>query len=145
MLTPTQAAIVLRWLLVANGVLTLLALPAVFLPTAWMDAFHRNLGLGALPEGPIVQYLARSVSALYAAFGSLTLILAVDLARFAPLITWWGITAIVFGGLLLWIDTSAPMPAHWTWDEVPYLVLTGAVVLLLQRQARRAARQPQTG
>ena len=132
MLTPTRAAIALRWLLIANGVMTLCALPAVFLPTAWMDAFHRNLGLGPLPEGPIVQYLARSVSALYAAFGSLTLVLAWDLARFAPLITWWGITAVVFGALLLWVDTTAPMPAHWTWGEVPYLVLTGAVVLLLQ-------------
>ena len=108
MLTPTRAAIVLRWLLIFNGVMTLCALPAVFLPTAWMDAFHRNLGLGALPEGPIVQYLARSVSALYAAFGSLTLILALDLVRYAPLITWWGITAIVFGVLLFWIDTNAP-------------------------------------
>ena len=138
MLTPTRAAVVLRWILILNGIMTLLALPAVFMPTEWMDAFHRNLGLGALPEGPIVQYLARSVSALYAAFGSLTLVLALDLARYGPLITWWGITAIVFGVLLLWIDTSAPMPAHWTWGEVPYLLLTGGVVLLLQRQARQS-------
>jgi hypothetical protein len=137
MLTPARAAIVLRWLLIFNGVMTLCALPAVFLPTAWMDAFHRNLGLGALPEGPIVQYLARSVSALYAAFGSLTLVLALDLVRYVPLITWWGITAIVFGVLLLWIDTNAPMPSHWTWGEVPYLVLTGMVVLVLQGRAGR--------
>jgi len=139
MLTSKRASIVLRWLLVLNGILTLCALPAVFMPTEWMDVFHRNLGLGALPEGPIVQYLARSVSALYAAFGSLTLVLSLDLARFAPLVTWWGITAIVFGALLLWVDTTAPMPAHWTWGEVPYLVLTGAVVLLLQSQVRQPA------
>jgi hypothetical protein len=136
MLTPTRAAIVLRWLLIANGVMTLCALPAVFMPTAWMDAFHRHLFLQPLPDGPIVQYLARSVSALYAAFGSLTLVLALDLARYGPLITWWGITAMVFGALLLWVDTNAPMPAHWTWGEVPYLVLTGAVVLLLQSRMR---------
>ena len=53
----------LRWLLVACGVMTLLALPAVFLPQAAMDAIHRSLGLGPLPEGPIVLYLARSLSA----------------------------------------------------------------------------------
>jgi hypothetical protein len=140
MLTPARAAIVLRWLLIANGVMTLCALPAVFMPMAWMDAFHRHLFFQPLPEGPIVQYLARSVSALYAAFGSLTLILALDLARFAPLITWWGITAVVFGALLLWVDTNAPMPAHWTWGEVPYLVLTGTVVLLLQSRLQ----EPQT-
>jgi hypothetical protein len=136
MLTPARSATLLRWLLVLNGALTLLALPAVFLPTAWMDAFHRNLGLGPLPEGPIVQYLARSISALYAAFGSLTLILATDLARFAPLITWWGITALIFGAILLGVDLTAPMPSHWTWGEVPYLVLTGLLVLLLQRRTK---------
>jgi hypothetical protein len=136
MLTPTRAALVLRWLLILNGIMTLLALPAVFLPTSTMDHFHRNLGLGPLPEGPIVQYLARSVSALYAAFGSLTLVLAWDLARYGPIITWWGITAVVFGALLLWIDLNAPMPAQWMWGEVVYLVLTGMLVLLLERQSR---------
>ena len=112
--------------------MTLLALPAVFMPTAWMDGFHRELGLGPLPQGPIVEYLTRSVSALYAAFGSLTLVIAWDLRRFGPVVTWWGVMALVFGGLLFWIDTIAPMPEHWKWGEGPYLLLTGVVVLLLQ-------------
>jgi hypothetical protein len=133
MLTSQRAETLLRWLLIANGVMTLLALPAAFMPTAWMDMFHRRLELGPLPEGPIVQYLARSASALYASFGSLTLLLACDLRRFAPLVTWWGITAILFGLILLWIDLNAPMPAHWTWGEVPYTILTGTLVLILQR------------
>jgi hypothetical protein len=136
MLTPRRAAVLLRCLLVFNGAMTLCALPAVFLPTAWMDAFHQQLELGPLPRGPIVEYLARSISALYAAFGSLTLVLAWDLRRFAPLITWWGIAALVIGGLLFWIDHTAPMPAHWKWSESSYLVLTGAVVLLVQHAAR---------
>ena len=134
MLTPQRAEALLRWLLIANGVMTLLALPAAFMPTSYMDMFHRRLDLGPLPDFPIVQYLARSVSALYAAFGSLTLLLAWDLRRFAPLVTWWGITAILFGLILLWIDLHAPMPAHWTWGEVPYTILTGTLVLILQRR-----------
>jgi hypothetical protein len=133
MLTPQRAETLLRWLLIANGVMTLLALPAVFMPTSWMDMFHRRLELGPLPAGPIVQYLARSVSALYAAFGSLTLVIAWDLRRFAPLVTWWGITAILFGIILSWVDSNAPMPAHWSWSEVPYTLLTGTLVLILQR------------
>ena len=134
MLTPTRAETLLRWLLIANGMMTLLALPAVFMPTSWMDMFHRRLELGPLPAGPIVQYLARSVSALYAAFGSLTLVIAWDLRRFAPLVTWWGITAIVFGIILSWVDSNAPMPAHWSWSEVPYTLITGTLVLILQRR-----------
>jgi len=115
--------------------LVLLALPAAFMPTALMDKFHQRLMQAPLPDGPIVQYLARSVSALYASFGSLTLLLAWDLRRFGPLVTWWGVTAILFALALVWVDTSAPMPAHWTWSECSYTLLTGMLVLILQRMA----------
>ena len=120
-----------------NGILTLCALPAVFLPTSLMESMHQRLGIGPFPDGPIVQYLARSVAGLYAAFGSMTLVLACDVSRFAPLVTWWGITAIAFGGVLFWVDHIAKMPTHWTCGEGPYLFLTGVVVLLAQSISRR--------
>ena len=129
---PLRAAFLLRWLLVVNGVLVLLALPAVFMPIASMDYFHRDLGLGPLPQGPIVQYLARSLSFFYAAFGSLTLLLAWDLKRFGPIVTWWGVTALVLGCVLFWIDSIAGMPEFWKWGEVVYTLLTGGLVLFLQ-------------
>jgi hypothetical protein len=128
---------VLRWLLISCGVLTLLALPAVFLSVPAMNYFHEQLGLGPLPQGPIVQYLARSLSAFYAAFGSLTLLLATDTRRYAPLITWWGITALVFGVLLAGIDTAAGMPVSWMLGEVIFLLCAGLAVLLLQRGSAR--------
>ena len=134
MLTPKRTETLLQWLLIANGVLVLLALPAVFMPAAVMDRFHQQLMQAPLPPGPIVQYLARSLSALYAAFGSLTLLLAWDLRRFGPLVTWWGVTAILFGLILVWVDTNAPMPAHWTWSECSYTLITGMLVLILQRR-----------
>jgi hypothetical protein len=127
----------LRMVLIACGLLTLLAFPAVFLPASVMDAFHRGLGLGPLPEGPIVQYLARSLSAFYAAFGSLPLLLASNIERFAPLVTWWGMTAIGFGLLLLGIDLTAGMPTQWMLGEVVFLVCAGAAVLLLQWRSRK--------
>jgi len=128
----------LRLLLIVCGILTLLALPAVFLPVTAMNYFHEQLGLGPLPEGPIVQYLARSLSAFYAAYGSLTLLLATYTKRYAPLITWWGIMAIVFGALLAGIDTLAGMPTSWMLGEVVFLACAGAAVLLLQwRSAER--------
>jgi hypothetical protein len=82
--------------------------------------------------GPIVQYLARSLSYFYAAFGSLTILLAWDLKRFAPIVTWWGVAAILLGCTLFWIDSTAGMPEFWKWGEVVYTLLTGALVLLLQ-------------
>jgi hypothetical protein len=133
---PSRAALLLRWLLIFNGAMTLLALPAVFMPTASMDAFHRNLGLGPLPQGPIVEYLTRSVSALYAAFGSLTLVIAWDLRRFGPVVTWWGVMAGLWRNSVLGRYDRADARTRGNGGG-PYLLLTGVVVLLLQWQSER--------
>ena len=137
MLTAKRARKLVRVLLIFNGILTLLALPAVFLPTSTMESMHQRLGIGPFPEGPIVQYLARSAAGLYAAFGLMTLVLAYDIDRFSPLVTWWGLTAIAFGAIMFWVDHVAKMPAHWTWGEGPYLFLTGLLVLVAQGITRR--------
>ena len=126
----------LRLVLIVAGVSTLFAAPAIFFPPAAMDMFHRQLGLGPLPEGPIVQYLARSLSFFYAAFGSLTLLLAYDVNRYAPLVTWWGIAAIIFGVLLIGIDLTAGMPTSWMLGEVVFTICAGVAVLLLQWRSR---------
>jgi hypothetical protein len=55
----------LVFLLRLGGTMTVLAFPAMLLPPDWMAATHRWLGMGELPEAPVVDYLARSVSALY--------------------------------------------------------------------------------
>jgi hypothetical protein len=49
--------ILFRYLL---GIGSLFALVPVFMPMSWMAAAHRWLGLGEMPTGPIVEYLARS-------------------------------------------------------------------------------------
>jgi hypothetical protein len=41
------------------GVGALFALVAVFMPSSWMAATHRRLGMGEMPTGPVVEYLAR--------------------------------------------------------------------------------------
>ena len=61
-MTRADKALVL--LLRFVGVPALFALVAVFMPVSWMAATHRWLGLGEMPAGPVVEYLARSVSAL---------------------------------------------------------------------------------
>ena len=51
--------ILFRYLL---GIGSLFALVPVVMPWSWMAATHRWLGLGEMPSGPIVEYLARSLS-----------------------------------------------------------------------------------
>ena len=52
------------------GTAELAAVVFVVAPLGWMDAVHDGfLGLGPLPSGRIVEYLARHLSALYAVHG----------------------------------------------------------------------------
>ena len=58
---------------------SLFALVPVVMPWSWMAATHRWLGLGEMPTTPVVEYLARSLSAFYALVGALCLAMASDL------------------------------------------------------------------
>lgn len=132
MFKPSLAVWLLRAILIFNGAITLFAAPAVFFPTSWLASLHEASGLGDFPDEPVVQYLARSASALYAMLGALTLVLAWDVKRYSLLITGWGASMILFGILIFWIDHTAGMPLYWTWGEGPYLVLTGVLALIFQ-------------
>src|SRR5262249_61889667 len=70
-MAPVERALAL--LLRLEGAVLLLALPFVFLPTAWMAAAHVWLGLGPFPDSPLTEYLTRSLSGLYALWGPLYL------------------------------------------------------------------------
>src|SRR5690349_9468991 len=83
------------------GVGAMLALLAVFMPSSWMAATHRWLGLGEMPTGPVVEYLARSLSACYAVIGALCLVLAADLERYRPLARFLGVAFALVSAVLL--------------------------------------------
>lgn len=126
-----------RWLVLilrAGGALTLSAFFAVFLPVDWMAATHRALGMGEFPASPLVDYLTRSVSVLYAFHGGLLLLLSTDVHRYRTLIVYIGASNLVIGLLLLGIDLHAGMPAWWTATEGPPVVVVGGLVLLLVRK-----------
>lgn len=103
------------------------------MPLGWMDAVHRALGMGALPQQPVVEYLARSTSALYALLGALFWVLSLDVTRFRPVIRCLGLAATVLGLLLLWIDHTAGLPRCWQLAEGPANILLGTVILLAAR------------
>src|SRR5262245_10681425 len=100
----------LAWSLRLAAGLLLLAGPFAFMPHDWMSAVHEWLGLGPLPELPIVGYLTRSVSALYAFYGVITLWISRDVRRYGPLIDMLGIGNVVFGGFMLLLDRLVTMP-----------------------------------
>jgi hypothetical protein len=74
----------LIFLLRYSAAVMLLAIGAVFMPFAWMDSIHRQLGMGTLPNAPIVQFLTRSASALYAGYGALMLFMSFNVRAISP-------------------------------------------------------------
>jgi len=113
-----------------------LALFAVFMPRHCMASTHEWLGVGKFPDGPIVEYLARSLSAFYAVHGGLMWLISTDPRRFAPILTYVIWTTITFGAGLLAIDLLAGLPLHWTLMEGPGVVVLGGVLLGLKTKAR---------
>jgi hypothetical protein len=133
----TRADNALVTLLRALGMGSLFALVAVFMPFSWMVATHRWLGLGEMPTGPVVEYLSRSVSAFYALFGALFLIVASDLERYRPVVRFLGVALAVVGLILLGVDIGAGMPWWWSVLEGPMTLTLGALIFLLPRPTKK--------
>ena len=124
--------ILFRYLL---GIGSLFALIPVFMPVSWMAATHRWLGLGEMPTGPVVEYLARSLSAFYALVGALCLLVASDLERYRPLVRFLGVAFALMSLVLLGVDLAAGMPWWWSASEGPGGVVFGALLFVLARPA----------
>jgi len=124
-----RLALVLRGL----GCLDFAALLAVVVPERWIDIAHHSAGLGALPREPIVGYLVRSTSALYALHGAIVVFMSFDVVHYARLIRFIAWAAVIHGAVILGIDIAQEMPVLWRYAEGPGFTATGIVVLVLQR------------
>ena len=128
---------ILKLILQINGAVMATALVAVFMSHDQMAVIHQWLGLGKFPEGIIVDYLARSLSAFYALMGVLYIVLARDIRAYATIITFMAWASICFGVATIIIDLQLGFPAWWTWGEGPFIISYGAVVLWLQRKVKK--------
>lgn len=120
---------ILIWLLRIGGVIMLTAMRAVVMPYAWMNVIHQQAGLGELPHAPIVGYLARSISALYALHGALLVFPASDVRRYLPFVRF--LPGAVFGAVMLGIDWLVGTPIPWTVGKGPYVIAVSGVTLWL--------------
>lgn len=115
-----------------SAALVLCSIPTIFLPEEWMVKIHRWLGIGDLPRAPIVWYMARSLSAMYAILGCFTWAISIDTRRYGPLILLWSIMHLAMGALMVLVDYSAGLPVYWIIGEGPPLIVLGALVWWLQ-------------
>ena len=124
----------LRLLMRVVGGVMLVALMAALMPLDWMATAHAWLGLGELPEAPLVEYLARSACLLYGLLGALFVRVAGDLERYAPIARFLGATFVVLGVAIIGVDLDAGMPLYWTlWEGPPTIAVGLAMIWLAPR------------
>ncbi len=133
-MSTTRAHATLTWLLRILGALTLTALVGTVMPTGWMAEVNDRLGLEPLVRSPLTEYLTRSLSAVYALFGALTLFVSRDVGRHQPFILFAGKLTMLLGVFLTVLDFWAGMPAHWSWTEGPPTVALGGWMVWLARR-----------
>jgi len=121
----------LVYLLRITGIVMVIAMVFVFCPTSWMDSSHQSLGLGPLPAGPIIEYLARTESALYAFLGMILIFVSFDTHRYQPLIRFLAWITIPFSIGVAILDAKLHLPLFWTIGEGPFTLLLGVILLFL--------------
>ncbi len=121
---------VLKIVLRLLGTSSLLALIFVVAPSSWMVTIHADLGLGELPDTPIVWYLARSTSAFYALLGGLFWLVSFDPPRYRSVLIYLGFAVILLGLMLLVVDWIERLPFLWRVWEGPFVIVIGWVILV---------------
>ncbi len=132
---------VLRIFLRILGGLSLLAVFFVAVPYSWMNAIHAWLGMGQLPDEPIVGYLARSTSAFYALLGGMLWVISFDIGRHHLVLAYLGAAVTLFGAALLVVDWCEGLPLFWKVWEGPIVMAFGMAMLFLNRAIRLRERE----
>jgi hypothetical protein len=127
------------WVLRASGLVEMLAFGAVVMPRAWMEAGHEWLGLGTMPDGPVVNFMIRQASFVYGLHGIALWVFATDVLRYRPLILLTGVCYVLSGPVFLLIDLHSGMPWFWTVGDTVGCLFVGLALLALD-PGRSAAR-----
>jgi uncharacterized membrane protein len=121
----------------------MLAILAVLMPWRWMGRIHEALGMGELPDKPIVEYLARSTSGLCALYGGLLLLLATDVRRYERIIRFHAVTMMSLSLLGAVLGLRAGMPEWWMIADAVSVSVFCVAMLVAQRRMRGNGAQHQ--
>lgn len=114
-----------------SGTIEMLAFFSVVMPRSWMEASHSWLGMGVMPEGPLMMFMIRQASYAYGMHGVSLWLLASDVKRYRTLILLNGISFLIAAVVFAVIDYTAGMPHWWTIGDVIGCGGFGAAVLWL--------------
>lgn len=124
----------LVWLLRIAGTTEILAFIAVVMPRSWMEISNAAVGLGEMPDSPLLMFMIRQASYTYGVHGLSLWLLATDVERFRPFVIFNGFAFLIAAPVFVLIDLSSGMPWWWTVSDPLSCAFFGAALLLLSRK-----------
>ena len=121
----------LVWLLRIAGAVEILAFVAVVMPRSWMEISHEWLGMGVMPEGPLVMFMIRQASYAYGMHGISMFVIASNVVRFRPLVILNGVSFLLAAPVFFLIDYTSGIPFWWTINDTVTCALFGIALLAL--------------
>lgn len=128
----------LVWLLRLAGAVELLAFIAVVMPRSWMEITNAWLGLGQMPEGPLLMFMIRQASYTYGVHGLSLWLIATDVERFRPFVVFNAVAFLVAAPVFFLIDFTSGMPLWWALGDPVSCGVFGAALLLLSGSWKRS-------
>lgn len=126
----------LVWLLRLAGAVEILAFIAVVMPRSWMEISHAWLGLGEMPDGPLLMFMIRQASYTYGVHGLSLWLIASDVERFRPFVVFNGIAFLIAAPVFFVIDITSGMPLWWAVSDPGSCGLFGAALLALTYRSK---------
>jgi hypothetical protein len=126
--------LLLVWLLRLAGATEVLAFIAVVMPRSWMEIANTSIGLGPMPDGPLLMFMIRQASYTYGVHGLSLWLIASDVERFRPFIVFNGIAFLLAAPVFFLIDLTSGMPWWWAVSDPGSCGLFGAALLWLSRR-----------
>jgi hypothetical protein len=134
-MSNSTAEKILAWMLMIIGCGLMIAFLFVLIPGKQMASIHAWLGLGDLPDAPIIFYLARSTSLLYGVHGFLMFVCGKNIKKYVGLAPVFGWLHVMLGFVMVGIDLSSGMPWWWTTFEGVPIAITGGFIVWLSNRA----------
>ena len=123
--SPRMQRLILRLI----AAVSLIALPAIFVPKLALERLSVWLGFGKPPQSPLLVYMTAGASCVFVGQAVLLWLMSRDVVRYRPLIVFCGWAYLAFGPLFLWIDTRAGMPTFQIAADSLGCLVAGAALL----------------
>jgi hypothetical protein len=113
------------------AIVQMLTFSVVLMPVAWIAAWHVWLGMGVMPDDPVLRYIIRGASFVQGGLGVLVWVISTDVIRYRPLVITIAAICLFAAPAFYFIDATAGMPRSWCIFDFSYCLLAGGVLLAL--------------